>query len=58
MTATLWLLSLIIAFRAGWTGARYRVGQRKAAHRELAFQLRNPLDLHPCEYTTFWEAQR
>lgn len=54
----LWLASVVIAFGAGWTGARNRVDQRQAARRELAFELRSPLDLEPCEFSLSWEAQR
>ena len=38
----------------GGAVTRYRVGKRQSSRRDLAAQLRSPIDLEPCEFTGFW----
>lgn len=55
------IITHLVAFAVGllvaWAAARYRVSQRQAANRDLASELRTPLDLEPCEFTAHWQVR-
>lgn len=48
-----------LAFGAliGATATRYRIRQRQAARRDLAAELRSPVDLEPCEFSHDWSVR-
>lgn len=37
--------------------SRNRIGKRKAANRDLAAELRAPVDLEPCEFSAHWRVR-
>lgn len=44
----------MVGYAIGRATAFDQVGKRKAANRDLAAELRAPVDLEPCEFSGFW----
>ncbi|MER8827204.1 hypothetical protein NKH73_14040 [Mesorhizobium sp. M0938] len=43
-------VTAVVSFLTGWTLALNRIQKRQTARRELAMQLRSPLDLAPADF--------
>lgn len=44
----------MVGYALGRAATVNQIGKRQAANRDLASQLRAPVDLEPCEFTGFW----
>ena len=45
----------MVGYAIGRANAIDQVRQRQAANRDLASELRAPVDLEPCEFSGFWQ---
>lgn len=47
----------IAGYLVGGAAARNAVRKREASRRDLAAELRSPVDLEPCEFSAHWQVR-